>query len=92
MELDLWTTFVFFGVPLVIGLLGINTGARLCYRAYLQYSTAAETAWDGGRSKRESDRERTWRGNLLRGVPILLGALFLTVHAARWTLRVFGPV
>jgi hypothetical protein len=90
MQLDLWTTFVFFGVPLVLGVLGINTGARFCYRAYLQYSTATETAWDGGES--ESKSERTWRGNLLRGVPILLGALFLTVHAARWTVRVFGPL
>jgi hypothetical protein len=90
MQLDLWTTFVFFGVPLVIGLLGVNTGARLCYRAYLQYSTAAETAWGGSDSK--SDNERSWRGNLLRGVPILFGALLLTAHAGRWTLRVLGPL
>jgi hypothetical protein len=90
MELDLWTTFVFFGVPIVIGLLGIHTGGRFCYRAYLQYTAAAETVWDETDSGAEN--RRSWRGNLLRGLPILLGATLLTAHATRWTLRVLGPL
>ena len=71
----------------MVGLLGVVTGSRLCYRAYLQYTPAVDTDWadvDG------DDAERTWRGNLLRGIPILVGATLLTIHSGRWTLRIFG--
>jgi|AntRauTorcE11898_2_1112593.scaffolds.fasta_scaffold17315_3 hypothetical protein len=91
MGTDLWTTFVFFGIPLVVGLLGVHTGSKLCYRAYIQYTTSGETEWS--RAENSSDRTeagRSWRGNFLRGAPILVGATLLTLHSARWVLRIFG--
>ncbi|WP_302080423.1 hypothetical protein [Salinibaculum rarum] len=91
MEPDLWTAFVFFGIPLVVGLLGVHTGGKLCYRAYVQYTTGAATQWEPTqRSRDDADAERTWRGNVLRGGPVLVGATLLTLHSARWVLRIFG--
>jgi hypothetical protein len=85
---DLWTAFVFFGFPLVLGLLGVNTGARLCYRAYMQYSTAVETDWADASTT--ADVSRTWRGHLVRGAPLLLGGGLLAAHSTRWLLRFLG--
>ncbi|MEF8785499.1 MAG: hypothetical protein V5A45_06160 [Haloarculaceae archaeon] len=91
MEPDLWTTFVFFGIPLVVGLLGVRTGGKLCYRAYIQYTTSGETEWSPVEtSHNRPESGRSWRGNLLRGVPILVVAMLLTLQSTRWILRVFG--
>ena len=88
---DFWTTFVFFAIPLVVGLLGVRTGGRLCYRAYIQYTTGSETEWSPAENSRgRPESGRSWRGNLLRGAPILLVATLLTLHSARWVLRIFG--
>jgi hypothetical protein len=89
---DLWTAFVFFGFPLVLGLLGVNTGGRFCYRAYRQYTDEPvperiDTDWA---STEESSPERTWRGNALRGVPLLVGGGLLAAHSARWLVRFLG--
>jgi hypothetical protein len=91
---DLWTAFVFFGFPLVLGLLGVNTGGRFCYRAYLQYTGGSvteqvDTEW--ARTD-DSDPERTWRGNLLRGVPLFVGGGLLAVHSARWLGRFLSVI
>lgn len=83
---DLWTAFVFFGFPLVLGLLGVNTGARFCYRAYLQYSTEVDTDWRADTA--DGTAERTWRGNAARGVPLLAGGGLLAIHSTRWLLRI----
>ena len=88
MEPDLWTAFVFFGIPLVVGLLGVRTGSRLCYRAYLQYSTGLGTEWREGDASPE--RGRTWRGNVVRGVALFFGGGLVTLHSARWLAILFG--
>jgi hypothetical protein len=90
MERGLWTAFVFFGVPLVLGLLAVNTGGRFCYRAYLQFTTGVEPGWaetDWAETESENERERTFRGNLIRGVVLLVGGSLLALHSARWLGR-----
>ncbi len=88
---DFWTTFVFFGIPLMLGLLGVRTGGKLCYLAYIQYTTGGETEWSpADTSQDRPETGRSWRRNLLRGAPILLGATLLTLHSTRWILRIFG--
>jgi hypothetical protein len=85
-----WTAFTFFGIPLVLGILGGVHAARELWRAYRQYTLervdpddheGRPAGWDGTDSLREQ---------VGRGIGLLAVSGFLLVHSGRWLLSIYG--
>ena len=81
---DPWAAFVFFGLPLSLGLLGLFHSGRRGYRFYRRRSRMRVDPADDG-SKADLDR-----GALLRIGLLALGSLVLVVHSGRWLLSIYG--
>jgi len=99
-SLDLWAVFLFFGLPLVAGLLGLRTGGLWCLRAYRRWQGTEPTASaPGGLSGADLDPEldgdlgraaagprRSAREQAAVGALLLLGSALLVGHSGRWLL------
>lgn len=100
-SLDLWAVFLFFGLPLVAGLLGLRTGGLWCLRAYRRWQgTAATTSapgelsetdldpeLDGGLGRAATGPRRSVREQAVIGTLLLLGSALLVGHSGRWLLQ-----
>ena len=98
---DLWALLLFFGLPLVAGLLGVRTGGLWCLQAYRRWQGAEPTAGaPGGLSNRDLDPEldgdlgaeatglrRSVREQAAIGVLLLVGSALLVAHSGRWLLQ-----
>jgi hypothetical protein len=87
-----WTAFTFFGIPLVLGVLGGTHGARLLWRAYGRYvlervDDGAATRGDGLAGERPAYSLEEQVG---RGLVLLVGSAVLLAHSGRWLLSVYG--
>lgn len=99
--LDLWAVLLFFGLPLVAGLLGLRTGGLWCLRAYRRWQGTEPTATAPGDLSREDlDPEldgdlgrvaagprRSAREQAVVGVLLLAGSALLVTHSGRWLLQ-----
>jgi hypothetical protein len=84
---DPWTAFVFFGIPFVLGLLGIVHSGRLFYRAYWhQYGATTNF---GGVSQ-PAETSTLSRGQLLQYGILFAGSSLLVAHSGRWLLQIYG--
>ncbi|MFC7133821.1 MULTISPECIES: hypothetical protein [Salinibaculum] len=84
---DAWTAFVFFGIPLVLGLLGLLHSGRLFYRVSRRRSGRPVDLGqvpDGGNSEPATRRE------LLQYGALFVGSALLVAHSGRWLLQIYG--
>ncbi|MEF8887389.1 MAG: hypothetical protein V5A30_06240 [Haloarculaceae archaeon] len=100
-SLDLWAVFLFFGLPLVAGLLGLRTGGLWCLRAYRRWQGAEPTAsapgelseadldpeLDSGLGRGATGPRRSAREQAVIGTLLLLGSALLVGHSGRWLLQ-----
>lgn len=89
---DLWTGFVFFGIPLTIGLLGFVHASRLLYRVYSRRSSdRLGPGQKPGRLPQEAiERDPPSRRQLLQYIFLFVGSALLVAHSGRWLLRIYG--
>jgi hypothetical protein len=99
--LDLWAVFLFFGLPLVAGLLGLRTGGLWCLRAYRRWQGTEPTAaapgdlsaadldpdLDGDLGRAATGARRSVREQAAIGALLLVGSALLVGHSGRWLLQ-----
>jgi DNA-binding transcriptional LysR family regulator len=85
-----WTSLTFFGIPLVLGLLGWVHSGRLFWRAYRRRSRASLEGGPSAGGGSGIDDGTTAREQVAQGVAISLVSAFLVVHSGRWLLSVYG--
>jgi hypothetical protein len=97
---DLWATFLFFGLPLVAGLLGLRTGGLWCLRAYRRWQGSVPAAGapgelsgadldpelDGDLGRAATGPRRSAREQAVIGALLLVGSALLVFHSGRWLL------
>jgi hypothetical protein len=101
-SLDLWATFLFFGLPFVAGLLGLRTGGLWCLQAYRRWQGAEpagsapgglssgdlEPDFDGDLGAEATGLRRSVREQAIIGALLLAGSAALVAHSGRWLLQV----
>jgi hypothetical protein len=87
MEPTLWTGFVFFGIPLALGLLGLFHSSRVLYRQLRRGRDAGTRAENApGKSAPAASSRRS----ALRYGALFVGSALLVAHSGRWLLRIYG--
>lgn len=100
-SLDLWAVLLFFGLPLVAGLLGLRTGGLWCVRAYRRWQgTEPAASTPGGLSGADLDPDldgdlgraatgprRSVREQATIGALLAVGSALLVAHSGRWLLQ-----
>jgi hypothetical protein len=87
-----WTAFTFFGIPLVLGLLGGVHAARGLWRAYRRYSLEQVDPEGLGDDPSDGDATYSVREQVGRGIGLLAVSAFLLVHSGRWLLSIYGSL
>ena len=87
---DPWTAFVFFGIPFVLGLLGLLHSCRLFYRVYRRWVAPDPelVTTDAPTENRLGDSPS--RGQLLQYAALFVGSALLVAHSGRWLLQIYG--
>ncbi len=79
-----WTAFVFFGIPLTLGLLGVfHSGRRLAGR----YRWSPDVGTD---VRPETRAVPTTRWELVKSGVLFAGSMLLVAHSGRWLLQIYG--
>ena len=84
---DPWTAFVFFGIPLVLGLLGLLHSGRLLYRVSRRRRGRPV---DIGQVPDRGDEAPASRRALLQYGALFVGSALLVAHSGRWLLQIYG--
>jgi hypothetical protein len=87
---DLWTGFVFFGIPLTVGLLGFIHASRLFYRVYGPRGGLVSGQQPVELPDGTDERERPSQWRLVQYALLLVGSALLVAHSARWLARIYG--
>jgi len=89
---DMWTGFVFFGIPLTLGVLGFVHASRLFYRVYSRRfrGRLGPGQRPGELPQEDVERDPPSRRQLLQYAILLLGSALLVAHSSRWLLRIYG--
>jgi hypothetical protein len=81
---DLWALALFFGMPFVLGLLGLHRGGQILSRAY-RGTERDDVVAELGPGPAPPDRSA--RERLLIGGALFVGGALLVLQAGRWLFR-----
>jgi hypothetical protein len=85
-----WTAVTFFGIPLVLGILGGVHATRELWGAYRRYPLERVDPDGPDEGTAHSGRSYSPREQAGRGLGLLAVSAFLLVHSGRWLLSIYG--
>jgi len=85
-----WTAFTFFGIPLLLGVLGGIHSLRLFARLYAGHGRVEPPGIDTNPGSTSRDEAGSQRGQLLRAAGLLAVSAVLVAHSGRWLLSIYG--